>query len=102
MRTLWFPACQRSPTRNHLVLGYYCWCHRVRARVQLQDRHGAAGGAAETAGGIRCISTPFSNDGTQRGKHVNALLELLGNPLIITTGELQVYNGGYLITEPDI
>jgi acyl-CoA synthetase (AMP-forming)/AMP-acid ligase II len=40
------------------------------------------------AGGIPCISTPFSKDSTQRRKHVNSLLELLANPLIITTEEL--------------
>ena len=44
--------------------------------------------AVIAAGGIPCMSTPFSKDGTQRRKQLNALLELLANPLIITTEEL--------------
>ena len=40
------------------------------------------------AGGIPCMSTPFSHDGKQRAKHIEALLELLANPLIVTTEEL--------------
>jgi acyl-CoA synthetase (AMP-forming)/AMP-acid ligase II len=40
------------------------------------------------AGGIPCMSTPFSKDGTQRAKHIESLLELLANPLIVTTEEL--------------
>jgi len=34
--------------------------------------------AVIAAGGIPCMSTPFSKDGTQRRKQLNALLELLG------------------------
>jgi acyl-CoA synthetase (AMP-forming)/AMP-acid ligase II len=44
--------------------------------------------AVIAAGGIPCMSTAYSKDGTQRRKQLNALLELLANPLIITTEEL--------------
>ncbi len=40
------------------------------------------------AGGIPCMSTPFSKDEKNRNKHIESLLELLSNPLIITTEEL--------------
>ncbi len=40
------------------------------------------------AGGIPCMSSPFSQDTKQRQKHIHTLQQLLGNPTIITSDEL--------------
>jgi acyl-CoA synthetase (AMP-forming)/AMP-acid ligase II len=45
--------------------------------------------AIVAAGGIPCMSTPVSKDGLQKRNHLDSVLKLLNNPLIITTHELR-------------
>ena len=66
---------------------------KEEGNMELELRLGVTRGiiwfwAIIAAGGIPCMSTPFSKDGTQRRKHIEFLLELLASPLIITTEEL--------------